>query len=65
MGCLKKMFNGEIKFHLKSIATEKHLETSGIFIDMNTNILARGRNFKTFLRENCEIALFNMELNMF
>ena len=45
-----------------------------VFIDMNTNILTEGRNFKTFLKENYAIALdscclftkeiLNMELNI-
>ena len=51
------MFNGEIIFHLKKIGTEKHMQTSGFFIDMNTYILTKSRNFKTFLKENYAVAL--------
>ena len=69
------MLNGEIIFHLNRIGTEKHTQTSGLYINMNTYILAKGWNFKTFLKENYAIALdscylfnkkmLNMELNMF
>ena len=58
---MEKIFQGQV---LKS--------TCGIvvFIDMNTYILTKGRNFKTFLKENYAIALdscylfFKKMLNM-
>ena len=35
---------------------------SQVFVDMNTYILTKGRNFKTFLKENYAVGLVNCYL---
>ena len=58
-------FNGETiprLSHLKKIKGMKSTCGLVIFIDMNTYILTKGRNFKTFLKKNYAIAFVQLLL---
>ena len=57
------MFNGEIIFHLESIWGLKNTCELVVFIYMNTYNL-KGRNFKTFLKENYAIALDTVVIHL-